>query len=215
MVGAFGNQWREDNISQEENIYDMAEFFRRSSSAFDKLIADSTSNTLDLPSGYKFSPERYRYKINGTRFRHIDDDARIAREESSFLLQPDQNDTITFFSAERPRYVVGYEAVASGSIKINTPLETGDKIRFGTNDFQNPENAAFFEINGGQNRIVLKDQGTEHTEQTFTLPDNLDETNPIRWEIKYNWYGVGFVSYDNHVVFVDWTFISLNGAGPC
>jgi len=190
MSGGFGNDWR-DKGNGEKDAYDTAELFRRSSDAFNKIITDSTSNTLDLPSGYKFSPERYRFDINSTRFRDIDGDTRVSREESSFLLQPDQNDKITFFSAERPRYVVGYEAVASGSFKINTTVDTGDKIRFGINDFQNPENAAFFEINGGDNRVVLKDQGTEHTTQNFTLPDTLDATDPIRWEIKYNWYGVG------------------------
>lgn len=185
----------DDNIrSSRSSERDFQRLVRgRSSDAFGKIITDSTTNTLDLPSAYPFSPERYRYNINGTVFRKIGSDTRIAREEGSFILQPDSGDTISLYSAERPRYVVGYEALASMSTKLNTSLNNGDTVRIGINDFQSPENAAFFELNGDpdNDRIVLVNEGTEVATSDIRLPDEINRTDPLRWEIKFNWYGVG------------------------
>lgn len=57
---------------------------------------------------------------------------------------------------------------------------------------QDPENRALFELNGdSDNRVVLVDEDTEVAAATFTLPDGVDETTPLRFEIQYNAYNVG------------------------
>lgn len=160
--------------------------------AFKKLIADSTTNTLDLQSTYPFSAERLRYNINGTVFRNIDDSTKIDKTEGSFLLLPDNGDNVTLYSAERPLNVVGYEAVASMALRLNRDLESGDTLTVGTNDFQSPENAAFFELNGdGNHRAVMVDQGMEVASESFELPERISSSSPIRYAIQFNWYGVG------------------------
>jgi len=157
--------------------------------AFKKLIADSTTNTLDLSSAYPFSPDRYRYEINGSVFRDIDADNRISRNESGFIFEPNSGDDIVFRSAERPSYVVGYEALASIAVTIPTSLDAGDTVKIGMNDFESPENGAFFEINGDSpNRLVLLNQDVEVASQEWSYPDNLDRTDPIKYQIQSNWY---------------------------
>lgn len=191
MSRGFDQQWR-DKGNNEKDDYELAELFRRSSDAFDKVIADGTTNTLDLPSTYPFSPERYRYNINGTRYRDITANTQITRNEGHFIINPNQNDDIKFFSAERPRYVVGNDSEASASTKFNTQLEAGDTFRIGINDFQTLENGAFIELNGGAaDQLVILKEGTPIKTKEITLPDDFDITQPARWAIRFNWYGVG------------------------
>lgn len=188
------NQYYE-NIADWDNwkaTIDTATLMKQSSDAFNKLIADSTTNTLDLPSTYPFSPERYKLVLNGTRYRDISGVSQITDIEGSFLLQPEMGDNLRIQSAERPRYVVQYESVASIALNLQDALESGDRIEAGLNDFQSLENAAYFEFNGdGNHRAVIIGQGNEVITQSFELPDNAKLTDALRLEIKFNWYNVG------------------------
>jgi len=158
---------------------------------FGVQVANGTRNIIDISSGYTFSPERLRYVENGTR-TDPDDSAKITDREPDFLLEPAQGDTLRMRTAERPRYIVGFDGVPSLKAQVESTLGAGDTVKIGTSDSQTPENAAYFEINGDSpNRLVVVKGGTEQISETFNFPGNIDETNPIRYEIKYNWYGVG------------------------
>lgn len=159
--------------------------------SFGAQVSHQITNVVDVPSHYQFSPERLRYRENGTRTRP-EDSAKFTDEEADWLIEPAGGDTLELFTAERPRYVVGTDAAGSLASRVTQPLQSGDQLRFGLDDKQSPRNAAYFEINGGSdNRIVLERGGTEVATKTWTYPDGLDETTPIRYEIQYNWYGVG------------------------
>ena len=159
--------------------------------SFDAQVTHQITNVLDIPSHYRFSPERLRYFENGSRVRP-EDSAKFTDEEADWLLQPANGDTLELFSAERPRYVVGTDASGSLATRTNQALTSGDQLRVGFDDKQSPRNAAYFEINGGSdNRLVLERGGTEVASETWTYPDAIDETKPVRYEVRYNWYGVG------------------------
>ena len=160
------------------------------SDAFGKLIADGTTNRLDLPSHYDFNPERYRTEVNGTKSRTLDTN-KYTDEDAGIRLTPAAGDTLKLFTAERPRYTVGYEAVASLAAKGETTLDTGDTIRLGLANLESPTSEAYFEITSTGQRAVLESNGSEVATESWTYPDGIDYQSPVRYEIQYNWYNVG------------------------
>ena len=159
--------------------------------SFGKQVTNGVRNQIDISSTNTFSPERLRYFKNGTRIR-LANDTTFTDQEGEFLIEPAAGDTCRLQTAERPRYVVGFDAVASLEGQVLTSLGSGDTVKYGLDDDQTPQNAAYFEINGdSDNRLVLVKGGSEVKSQTFEYPRGVDETEPIRYEITYNWYGVG------------------------
>ena len=92
-----------------------------------------TVNPLDMPSSYPASAERYRFDVNGSRTR-IDETAKISDRESDILVEPAAGDTIRVRSAERIRYIVGYEGLASWAWQALTQLGEGDRVTVGLSD---------------------------------------------------------------------------------
>jgi len=165
---------------------------RLSTDAFGKKIADGTTNAVDIPSFYTYNPERLRLQQDGTRVDPEDIPTKFTDNEANYTLTPDAGESLLFQTAERPRYVVGYESVASTAAKLNSTLGDGDTVRIGLRDNADPENEAYFEINGNaENRLVIIKQGSEIKSQPFTFPDDIDETSAVRYEIQFNWYNVG------------------------
>ena len=177
-----------------DNLRRLYELFRDSTDAFGKVIADSTTTMVDVPSFYAFNPERHRLYINGARQKV--DDAIAAGDfedlEGSFRLNAAQGDEIEMHTAERPRYVVGKESVATAAGVVDSDLGANDQWVVGVRDRSVPENLAYFEVNGdGNHRAVLEGGGAEVASEPFTFPENVDETKPVRYEIRFNWYNVG------------------------
>lgn len=159
---------------------------------FNQQIVHGIRNSVDIPSHHPFTNERLRYTKNGSRIRDPSSDSTFSDREQDWLLEPASGDTVTLFSAERPRYVVGVDAGMSLAGQLDSKLESGDTIKVGLSDRQTPENAAFFEINGGsENRVVTVKGGSESASHTWDYPNGTDETTTARYEIRYNWYGVG------------------------
>jgi len=166
---------------------------RRGEDAFLKQISDSTRNSLDLPSVYDVSPERYRLVIDGTRTTPTDTTSFEDRQRD-FLLAPAAGETVEFYSAERPRYVVGYEAAASWAFEGLTEIGTDDTVRIGVTDRDatgNGVNRAYFEFTPGENRCVLERAGTEVDAMSFRFPDAIEYQSFVRPEIQYNAYDAG------------------------
>lgn len=169
----------------------------KSQNAFGKLIADGTRNTIDVPSIYQFSPERLRLFQDGTRVTADNLGAKFTDNEGDWSLLPAANETLELSTAERPRYVVGYEAQLTTATRMTDTLGAGDTMKVGGSDKSDPENAVFFEMNGDSpNRLVIKKAGNELKTEEWVYPDTLDETKPIRYEIQYNAYGVGRVKFE-------------------
>lgn len=170
--------------------------------AFGKQIADGTRNTIDIPSIYDFNSERLRLFLNGSREEPPDVSSKFTDGEYSFNLEPAAGDTFSIQTAERPRYIVGYDSSASTAARVPSGLGSGDTHRLGLRDRQDPENKIYFEINGdSDNRVVIEKEGSENASETWTFPDAVDETNPIRYEVKYNAYNVG--RYNFNLSFTD------------
>jgi len=166
--------------------------------AFGKQIADGTRNAVDIPAFYDFNPERHRLYLNDSRVSPEDVPAKFTDEEADFLLEPAAGDKMEIHTAERPRYIVGYESVASLAAKGETELGAGDTFTCGLRDRSDPENLAYFEINGDSpNRVVLVGSGTEVAAEEFEFPGTraddltIGYQTPIRYEIQFNWYNVG------------------------
>lgn len=170
----------------------LTEYLDETRDAFDRSISDGTSNSVDVPSFYSFSPERLRLYINDARTAPSDAGAKFTDQEGNFRLSPAAGDKIEIHTAERPRYVVGYDAVATTAAKMESQLGTGDTFRVGVRDRADPENLGFFELNGdSDNRVVLTGSGSEIASDTFEFPSAVTEQTPVRYEIQFNWYGVG------------------------
>lgn len=173
---------------------------------FGNQVSHGIQNSVDIPSFSTFNAERLRYYKNGSRIRerNLPGESTFTDREQDWLLEPASGDTLELFSAERPRYVVGVDTSASLAAYQQQPLQAGDTWKFGMTDFQTPENAAYFEVNGdAENRLYLVRGGTEIGEETWEFPEGVDETTPIRYEIRFNWYGVG--PYDFKLNYTDET----------
>jgi hypothetical protein len=159
---------------------------------FGKQISDGTRNTLDVPGHYPFNPERHRLELNGTRVPPDEIPNQYTENPASHLLTPDAGNELGMHTAERSRYIVGYEASATTAGIVDSTLGTGDTYRVGISDKEDVSNRSYFEINGdAPNRLVLEDEGGEVKSAEFTFPDGIDETDAIRYEIQFNWYNVG------------------------
>jgi hypothetical protein len=160
--------------------------------AFDRPVT-TLSNKVDLPSSYPWSSERYRISINGTR-THIDDTTKVTDRRRDFLVEPDAGDTIVFRTAERLRYVVGVEGLASWAWQLLNALGTDDRLRMGVSDLAG--NGYYYEIVGDDSApgytatatIENADDGVVASE-SFNPP--VEPTDFQRDAIQWNWYDVG------------------------
>lgn len=159
---------------------------------FGKQIADGTRNSIDIPAFYDFNPERLRLYEDDVRVEPADVPTQFTDKEGEYLLEPAAGTKLEMHSAERPRYIVGYESEASLASKLNSELGAGDTVELGVRDRSDPENKAYFEFNGDSpNRLVLVREGSESISQEFELPENATVQDPVRYAIRFNWYGVG------------------------
>lgn len=103
--------------------------------AFDTLIADGTTNKADIGSHYNHSPERHRLYINGSRFLlQYDTTPKFEDASDEWILKPAAGDTITYETAERFRYVVGFIMQIGQTFQTNQSLQNGDKVVIGYGD---------------------------------------------------------------------------------
>jgi hypothetical protein len=167
------------------------------SDSFGKQVS-STRNKLDLPSHYDINPERFRVRENGTRVEATESTFVIDGDDS-FDLAPGVGNSVSFYTAERPRYVVNYESESSWACQTNEPLEAGDTLEIGLRDYETNENKVFFEFTEGDTRdtnldVVVQKNGSELKRRTVDLDEvapGFDITQPFRPYIDFNWYGVG------------------------
>jgi hypothetical protein len=166
--------------------------------AFDRPIT-TVSNKVGLPSSYSWSPERYRISINGTR-TPIEDTAKVTNQRGDFLVEPAAGDTIVFRTAERLRYVVGVEGLASWAWQLLNTLGTDDRLRMGVSDLSG--NGYYYEFVGdnstaGYTAAVIIENGADGVvaSESFTPP--IPPTDFQRGSIQWNWYNVGRALFRN------------------
>ena len=114
------------------------EYLDRGRDAFDNDVGNRT-NVLDLPAHYPYSPERWRLFVDGARIypeyeTTVNDLAQYTHDTDRHALTPNAGETVVLRSAERPRYVVAYELVATFAMAINQELTAGDSWKVGLYD---------------------------------------------------------------------------------
>jgi len=167
--------------------------------SFNQLIADNTVNKADIASHYNHSPERHRLYINGTRFNlQYTTTPKFEDAVDSWRLKPAAGDAITYESAERFRYVVGYVMAVSQAFQTNQELQTGDKVIIGYGDADLNNDMAdadgwFVEFLPS----LPEDQGraTEYRGGEKVADELVRFEKPLqvwrRLENVFNWYNVG------------------------
>lgn len=159
--------------------------------AFGKLIADSTTNELDIGSQYEYNQERWDLYVDGSKvfpeyvtvdqYNHVGD---------VHELRPNAGEKVTFETREIPRYVVQYEQEVTFAFSINQQLQSGDEIRVGN----------FTDLNGWFARklpshesneidIIIRRGGVDKKIRTVVLPQPI--INFTRLSNRFNWYNVG------------------------
>ena len=166
-----------------------------STDAFDKLITDGTTSNLDLTSAFRYSPESWRLYEEGERvdLRYGDGEEIFEDERDVNVLKPGSDNTLTFQTAKRLRYVVQYEAIWSQALQINRPLEEGETVRIyfdgakPTDAFL--EDAHGLELDSEGSRLFINRNGTRLKDEPVELPKPL--TDWTLFQTDFNWYGVG------------------------
>lgn len=190
---------------------------------FGKLIADNTQNLADISTQHKFSAERWRY------FRRDATSGPLSREfvqygetngftdnVDTFRIAPGGQDLAAELdTAERFRYAVGYTQEVSFTFQTNQPLGTGDRVVVGAGDPDIANNSAaadgwFLEFNSNladneayfniyRNGTIISNGGANNL---VTFEKNIDDWR--RFEIEFNWYGVGSAKLTE-------TYVDANG----
>ena len=158
---------------------------------FGKPIADNTVNKIDLASHYPYSPERWRIYVDGSKvFPEYNSVAQYNHNVDVHELKPNAGETVAFETAERPRYVVQYEAIASFALSINQKLQSDDKIKFGLFD---GVDGWYLEHNATHKEkevdLVTIRNNNELVREKKTLSKAIFDFT--RYELRTNWYNVG------------------------
>jgi hypothetical protein len=176
--------------NSSQSVRDLAHIKRWQSDAFGNEISNRT-NVLDLAAHYPYSPERWRLFVGGTRqFPEYGSVAQYNHTGDYHELKPAAGETVTFESAERPRYVVAYELAATYAFATNQSLQPGDSIRVGLYD---GSNGWYMEHSGGQDDdiadFVLERNGSEVYRET-----DIDIKSPVtafaRLKLTTGWYDI-------------------------
>lgn len=119
---------------------------------FGKLVSDGTNNESNLASHYPYNPERWRlFKGDNSSGNRLQPEygsvAEYNHRGDVHELKPASGETIILESAERYRYAVQYEILATWAFQINQELQTGDHVRIGLYD---GTDGWFLEKNGDQ-----------------------------------------------------------------
>jgi len=158
--------------------------------SFENQISART-NVLDLAAHYPYSPERWRIFVDGTRAQpEYGSIAQYSHAGDYHELSPAAGETVTFRSAERPRYVVQYELAATFAFAVNQSLATGDSIKVGLYD---GTDGWYMKHDGSHSDteadFVLERDGTEvyrRTGRDISAP----VTRNARLKLQTGWYDI-------------------------
>jgi len=185
-----GNYRRKRSASER-----IASGLDETSDAFGKLIADGTNNRADLTSAFTYSSESYRLYEQGERvdLRYGAGEDVFTDERDVYKLTPGADNTLTFQTAKRFRYVVQYGAIWSQALQISRELEAGETIRiyFDGSKPTEPflEDAHGLEVTSEGAVMFLNRNGSRLREKELELARPL--TDWTLFQIDFNWYGVG------------------------
>ena len=149
-------------------------------------------NDGDLPGHYKATPERYRLYVDGSRVNYYYpsvsqsslEDTRTD-ETDVYVLTPDAGQTVRFETAERLRYIVGYESEATMALSTNQSLQGDDEVIV----YIGRDDGYRFEFTADGCDIHIMRGGASVASRT--VPTAVGLTVYARFVVRYNWYNVG------------------------
>jgi hypothetical protein len=199
----------------------LKDYWDRSRDNFDRNVSNELKDIIELPGEKDFTPERYRYFVNGNRrFLMYGDDANYSETQAGRLLTPDAGMTQTFRSAERAFYPVGNDLWVSIAQAIPTLPDEGDAVISGYGDPNiqnyNPDTRTWGGTTAdGYLGIFDADTGTDTVHEVIVQSGTVVYRNDLElrkdadilsiFERQLNWYDVGqsvlkqsFTAIDQH-----------------
>jgi len=169
----------------------LTEYLDENRDAFNNDTTNRT-NILDLASHYPYNPERWRIYVDGTRqFPSYGSVPQYTHDVDRHLLQPNEGETVAFESAERPRYVVGYELEATFAHTVNQALTQGDRVRVGAFD---GADGWYAEHRGGDHAATEVDLMVKRAGTVVAKSENQLLERPLteftRFALQTGWYSV-------------------------
>lgn len=182
------------------------------SDAFGTQIADSTTNEADIAGHYEFTPERWRFYVNGNReFLQYTSSPKYTETADGHRLTPAAGDTLEFLTAERYRYIVGYTIEPSWALEINQSLQSGDAVVLGYGDadlINGTESAGVrslgpsadgwfwkWDAETGDSEVKLMEVRAGDVRDSTTVALEKPLTIWKRLATNLNWYNVGHAEY--------------------
>ena len=163
--------------------------------AFENAVIDRT-NVLDLASHYPYSPDRWRLFADGTRIypeyeSTINDLPQYTHNDDTHDLSPAAGETVTFESAERPRYVVAFELAMTWAFEVNQSLQGDDQIQIGGYD---GEDGWYLEHRGDHPDDQTGDAVLERNSSVVYREENVDLQKAVtewaRAKLQTGWYDI-------------------------
>lgn len=171
----------------------ITEAVTKSDDGFGNRVTRGTTNKLGLPSFNPFSEERYRFIENGSRVEDPDaNSTRFTDRDKDFYIEPDAGDTLEFKSAEAPRYIPGYDSEVTWGFKFDTFLKTADDR---LDLFVEGAYELRFFGDGTVTAATIESESDNET-RSVTLPDTVQNTDPLRPLLRFNWYNVGRAAWE-------------------
>jgi len=161
----------------------------QNSDAFNNLTNPRT-NVLDVAAHYPYSPERWTFRVNGTRqLLQYGSVSQYNHAGDVHELKPAAGETVTLETAERPRYVVQYELASTFAFSINQDLQEGDRLRIGLYD---GSDGWYMEQTGSHDPLkadfVMEREGTEKYRETHNIFRPTTEFS--RLKLQTGWYNI-------------------------
>lgn len=157
---------------------------------FEKQIADGTRGLIDIASHYAYTPERWRFYVDGQRqLLEYNSSPQYTHTEDTHQLSPNAGETITLETTDDVVYTVQYELALTWAFELQQSLESGDRIRVGMFDDQD---GWFMEQNDTHTTeeadFVIRRNGMEVRRVTRELA--VPTTRFARLRLRTAWYRI-------------------------
>lgn len=172
-------------------LFKLVRKFKNFTDAFGNQVSRGTVNRLDLPADKSFSEERFRLFQDGERVNINYGEGADVLEDLPDVYQVTcpENTEMIFRTAQKQRYVVGFEAEWSNSFEMNRSLQGSEYVEVmltADNSFSNGHGIRF-----ESDKVLMFERrdGVNVAEKELSPDTSLKDFK--RLEHRYNWYNVG------------------------
>lgn len=162
---------------------------------FGRTTVNNFQTRMDIPSHFKFSPERLRLSKNGQR-EYIQyeeyNSSTFVDEADVWSMRPGNGDTMRLESAESNTYTVGSAMQGTFAFQLNESLDGGEAINVG---LLNSGDGWYMRHEGSMPNSSVVDIYSKRNGKDTLLKENVVLPQPLtdwnRYEVNFNWYNVG------------------------